>query len=60
MQAVGGGLWEGPVSWRRPVTFGLAFGLTLATLSWVSAIMAGRGRDRLLGVFAAAASPRSR
>ena len=53
-QALTGGPWEGPVSWRKPVTFGLAFGLTLATLTWVSAIMAGRGRDRLLGVFAAA------
>jgi hypothetical protein len=28
------------VSWRKPVTFGLAFGLALATLSWVSAVMA--------------------
>lgn len=54
VQAVVGGPWEGPVSWRKPVTFGLAFGLTLATLTWVSGIMAGRRRDRLLGIFAAA------
>jgi hypothetical protein len=33
--AVDGGPWEGPVSWRKPVTFGLSFGLTLATYAWV-------------------------
>ncbi len=54
VQAVVGGPWEGPVSWRKPVSFGFGFGLTLATLTWVSSVMAGRGRDRLLGVFAAA------
>ncbi|MDN5851680.1 MAG: hypothetical protein L0K86_02325 [Actinomycetia bacterium] len=54
VQAVVGGPWDGPVSWRKPVTFGLAFGLTLATLGWVSGIMAGQWRARLLGVFAAA------
>lgn len=54
VQAVVGGPWEGPVSWRKPATFGLAFGLTLVTLTWVSGIMAVRGRDRLLGAFAAA------
>ncbi|MBB5955386.1 hypothetical protein FHS29_001967 [Saccharothrix tamanrassetensis] len=32
---VDGGPWEGPVSWRKPVTFGLSFGLTLATYVWV-------------------------
>ncbi|ONI83332.1 hypothetical protein ALI22I_32910 [Saccharothrix sp. ALI-22-I] len=35
--AVGGGPWEGPVSWRKAVTFGLSFGLTLATYAWVGA-----------------------
>ncbi|MEU4739968.1 hypothetical protein AB0G02_05805 [Actinosynnema sp. NPDC023658] len=35
--AVDGGPWEGPVSWRKPVTFGLSFGLTLATYAWVGA-----------------------
>ncbi|MBC6448905.1 hypothetical protein GPZ80_17180 [Actinokineospora sp. HBU206404] len=30
-----GGPWEGPVSWRKPVTFGLSFGLALITLVWV-------------------------
>jgi len=37
--AVDGGPWEGPVSWRKPVTFGLSFGLTLATVVWVSTLL---------------------
>ena len=31
---VDGGAWEGPLSWRKPIVFGLSFGITLATLSW--------------------------
>ncbi|MFI6515973.1 hypothetical protein ACIBF1_10480 [Spirillospora sp. NPDC050679] len=54
--AVDGGPWEGPVSWRKPVTFGLSFGLTLITIAWVSSFVAlgERARTVLLGVFAAA------
>jgi hypothetical protein len=26
---IGGGTWEGPLSLRKPMTFGLSFGLTL-------------------------------
>ena len=33
--ALDGGPWEGPVSWRKPVVFGLSFGIALATVSWV-------------------------
>ena len=36
---VDGGPWEGPVSWRKPVTFGLSFGLTLATFVWVGTLV---------------------
>ncbi|MBW4716559.1 hypothetical protein [Saccharothrix obliqua] len=36
---VAGGPWEGPVSWRKPVTFGLSFGLTLATYTWVGGLL---------------------
>jgi hypothetical protein len=36
VQALLGGPWSGPVSWRKPITFGLSFGLTLATLTWVT------------------------
>jgi hypothetical protein len=32
--AVDGGPWQGPVSWRKPVVFGLSFGITLATITW--------------------------
>lgn len=54
--AVAGGPWTGPVSWRKPVTFGLSFGLTLATITWVASFLRlpGRSRDRLLMVFALA------
>ena len=31
---VDGGSWEGPVSWRKPIVFGLSFGLTVMTLTW--------------------------
>lgn len=30
-----GGPWEGPLSWRKPIVFGLSFGVTVATLAWV-------------------------
>ncbi len=33
---IGGGSWQGPVSLRKPTTFGLSFGLTLITVVWVS------------------------
>ena len=46
--------WEGPLSWRKPTTFGLSFGLTLATTVWVTSYLrlAGRTRGVLLGIFA--------
>jgi hypothetical protein len=52
--AVDGGPWHGPVSWRKPITFGLSFGLTLLTVVWLSAYLPLRGRWRpfLLGVLA--------
>ena len=31
-----GGAWAGPVSLRKPTTFGISFGLTTITLAWVS------------------------
>src|SRR5688572_29821318 len=52
---VDGGPWEGPVSWRKPATFGLSFGLTLITITWVASYLplGERLRNVLLGVFAA-------
>jgi hypothetical protein len=53
--AVRGGPWTGPVSWRKPITFGLSFGLTLITVTWVTSYLrvAARTRAVLLGIFAA-------
>ena len=47
--------WAGPVSWRKPFTFGVSFGVTLASVVWVTSYlrMAERTRTLLLGVFAA-------
>ncbi|GHE06896.1 hypothetical protein [Streptomyces alanosinicus] len=53
--AVDGGSWDGPVSWRKPVTFGLSFGLTLIALTWVTSYLriGPRLRSVLLLVLAA-------
>ncbi|MFD8393165.1 hypothetical protein ACFV2N_29165 [Streptomyces sp. NPDC059680] len=53
--AVDGGPWVGPVSWRKPVTFGLSFGLTLLAITWVTSYLrvGPRLRSALLLVFAA-------
>ncbi|MGW0585311.1 hypothetical protein ACWD25_57755, partial [Streptomyces sp. NPDC002920] len=53
--AVDGGPWDGPVSWRKPVTFGLSFGLTLIAITWVTSYLriGARLRTVLLVVFAA-------
>ncbi|WP_228559429.1 hypothetical protein, partial [Catenulispora pinisilvae] len=50
-----GGPWEGPVSWRKPTTFGLSFGLTLIAVAWVASYLKLTERTRVLalGVFAA-------
>lgn len=50
---VSGGSWEGPLSLRKPTTFGLSFGLTLATVAWASSYVRIRSGIRmlLLGVF---------
>lgn len=36
---VDGGPWQGPVSWRKPVTFGVSFGLTTITLGWMAGVL---------------------
>ncbi|WP_406441268.1 hypothetical protein OHB00_36565 [Streptomyces sp. NBC_00631] len=53
--AVDGGPWYGPVSWRKPVTFGLSFGLTLMAVTWITSYLrtGERLRTVLLLVFAA-------
>lgn len=51
--AIGGGSWEGPLSLRKAMTFGLSFGLTLTTIVWVSSFLrlGERFRAALLGAF---------
>jgi hypothetical protein len=51
-----GGTWEGPLSLRKPTTFGLSFGLTLVNVAFIASFVPLRDRSRtlLLGVFAAA------
>src|SRR3954471_12445823 len=47
--------WDGPLSWRKPVTFGTSFGTVLLAITWVTSYLRLRDRTRtvLLGVFAA-------
>jgi hypothetical protein len=33
---VDGGAWEGPVSWRKPISFAFSFSLVAAAFSWVA------------------------
>jgi len=51
-----GGAWQGPVSFRKPATFGLSFGLTTITLAWITGRLriTGRTRRLLLGPLAVA------
>jgi hypothetical protein len=53
---VSGASWIGPVSLRKPTTFGLSFALTLFTITWVSSFLqlSRRARAVLLGPFTAA------
>jgi hypothetical protein len=47
--------WRGPVSWRKPFTFGVSFGITLASVVWVTSYLqiGSRARAVLLTVLAA-------
>ncbi len=51
-----GASWEGPLSFRKPGAFGLSFGLTLITLTWVSQFvrLGARTRRILIAAFTAA------
>ena len=53
---VSGTSWMGPLSLRKPMTFGLSFGVTLFTVTWVASFVPlTRGvRFILLGAFTAA------
>ncbi|HEV8561827.1 MAG TPA: hypothetical protein VGR06_36355 [Actinophytocola sp.] len=53
---ISGGTWTGPLSLRKPTTFGLSFGLTLASVTWATSFLHLRPRTRagVLGAFTAA------
>jgi hypothetical protein len=53
---IGGGSWTGPLSLRKPTTFGLSFGTTLINVTWVSSFLrlSDRARGLLLSAFSAA------
>jgi len=54
--AISGASWAGPLSLRKPTTFGLSFGVTLITITWVASFLrlSHRGRVMLLGAFTVA------
>jgi hypothetical protein len=53
-----GASWAGPLSLRKPTTFGVSFGLTLITVTWVTSFLplSNRARAMLLLAFTAACS----
>jgi hypothetical protein len=48
---VTGWTWIGPVSLRKAATFGLSFGLTVASLAWATSFLRLRARGLVLGAF---------
>ena len=40
-----GGPWEGPVTWRKPILFGISGGLTALSLGWVWSLLPRRRGD---------------
>ncbi|MDQ1720705.1 MAG: hypothetical protein QOI26_439 [Pseudonocardiales bacterium] len=47
--------WLGPLSWRKPISFGVSFGTALISVTWVAGYLRlpGARRALILGVFAA-------
>jgi hypothetical protein len=46
--AVLGGPWEGPVTWRKPILFGISGGLTSLSLGWAWTLLPWRRGDAWL------------
>ncbi len=50
-----GDYWGGPISWRKPILFGISTGVTLLSLSWVAGLVLTKKRDSfsfsLAGIF---------
>lgn len=34
-----GGAWEGPVSWRKPIVFGISFATTFLAIGWLQGVL---------------------
>jgi hypothetical protein len=43
-----GGPWEGPVTWRKPILFGISGGLTSLSLGWIWSLVPWRRGDAWL------------
>lgn len=39
---ISGGTWEGPISWRKPILFGITGGLTTISVAWVMSYLTQR------------------
>ncbi|MFM7248629.1 MAG: hypothetical protein ACKO5R_01880 [Planctomycetaceae bacterium] len=50
---VRGGAWEGPVTWRKPILFGVSAGLTGISLGWAWARLPWRRGDAALAALTA-------
>lgn len=53
--AVCGGPWEGPVTWRKPILFGISGGLTAISLGWAWSKLGWRRADAWLARLTAGA-----
>lgn len=51
--AILGGPWEGPLSWRKPILFGLSGGLTSLSLGWIWSLLPWRRGDAWLAAITA-------
>jgi hypothetical protein len=51
--AIRGGPWEGPITWRKPILFGISGGLTSLSCGWVWAKLPPRRGDTWLAAAAA-------
>lgn len=47
------GPWEGPITWRKPILFGISGGLTCLSAGWVWSLLPRRRGDGLLAAFMA-------
>ena len=51
---IDGGPWAGPVTWRKPIVFGLSIGLTSLSLSWMLGRLPAANRLRAARIYTVA------